>query len=382
MGLFDFIKSQLIDVIQWTDPTDNVMVYRFPMNGKEIMMNAKLTVRESQAAIFVNEGKIADVFAPGLYTLTTENLPLLTKIQSWKYGFNSPFKSEVYFVNTRQFTDQKWGTTNPVMMRDAEFGMLRLRAFGIYSFRVTDPATFLREVFGTQAEFSVDTITGQLRDSIVSKLSDTLGEAHIPALDLASQYNEISQLLLDHMQPEFNKLGLGLASFYVQNISLPDEVEKAIDARSKMGVLGDLGRYTQLQTAEAIGKIADKPAGGQAGGMDLAGIGVGLGVGQTIAQVMTQSMAGAGTAAAQAAQAQAVAATPAAPVPPAAASAAEPVQAQTQACPSCGKTIPASAKFCPECGARTTPVAKLCTKCGADVGNAKFCPECGAPQAT
>ncbi|MDD2534420.1 MAG: SPFH domain-containing protein [Eubacteriales bacterium] len=347
MGLFNFIKSQLIDVIEWKDPGENVLVYRYPMNGKEIMMGAKLTVRESQAAIFVNEGKIADVFSAGLYTLSTENMPLLTKLQSWKYGFNSPFKSEVYFVNTRQYTDQKWGTTNPVMMRDAEFGMLRLRAFGIYAFRVADPTIFLREVFGTQSEFSVDAISGQLRNSIVSSLSDLLGEIKIPALDLAAQYDELSSQLTDKMQPLFGNLGFQLASLFIQNISLPEDVEKAIDARSKMGVLGDLNKYAQLQTAEAIGKIADKPASGSAGGVDMAGLGVGLGVGQTIAATMAQSMAQANAPQATAAVSQESATT----IQGAATTAPAPAMNQANRfCMHCGKPIPREAKFCPECG--------------------------------
>lgn len=353
MGLFNFIKSQLIDVIEWTDHADDIMVYRFPMDGKEIMMGAKLTVRESQAAVFVNEGQIADVFHPGLYELTTSNMPVLTKLKSWKYGFNSPFKAEVYFVNTRQFTNQKWGTANPVMMRDPEFGMLRLRAYGIFSFRVTDPAVFLKEVFGTRAEFSVDGIVGQLRKKVVTIFSDTLGEANIPALDLAAQYRELGAMLMGHLRDDFGRLGLGLASLYIENISLPEEVEKAIDARSRMGVLGDLGRYTQLQTADAIGDIAKKEGGGQVGGVDMAGIGVGMGVGQTIAQNMTRSMNNDNSQ-------QNV----------------NPAQEQIQ-CPSCGHMHDRSSKFCPECGA---PRIKKCTACGADVGTAKFCPECGAKQ--
>ena len=376
MGLFDFIKSQFIDVIEWTDPAADVLVYRFPMGDDQIMMGAKLTVRESQLAVFVNEGQIADIYQPGLYELTTQNMPLLTILKSWKYGFNSPFKAEVYFVNTRQFTDRKWGTTNPVMMRDPEFGMLRLRAFGIYAFKVADAAIFLKEVFGTLAEFTVDGITGQLQKAIVSGLSDTLGEARIPALDLAAQYNELSQLMQQHMQAHFEKLGLLLTSFYIENISLPEEVEKAIDARSRMGVLGDLARYTQLQAADAIGKIADKPMAGQAGGIDLAGMGVGMGVGQAVAQVMGQAMAGSVPAANQQAAQPAQPATPpqpagsAAPIPVAAAAA----QPDTVPCVACGRLISAQTKFCPECGA---PQEKVCTQCGAKVGQAKFCPECG-----
>ncbi|MBE5787092.1 MAG: hypothetical protein E7324_06080, partial [Clostridiales bacterium] len=196
MGIFSIFTSQLIDVIEWTDPTMDTMVYRYDRNGKEIMMGAQLTVRESQVAVMVNEGKIADVFGPGRYELSTQNMPIMTALKSWKYGFNSPFKAEVYFINTKQFLDQKWGTSNPVMMRDAEFGMIRLRAFGIYSFRVSDPVAFLKEVFGTAAYMNVEGVAGQIKRTLVSGLSDAIAQSKIPALDLAANYDELSQYAL------------------------------------------------------------------------------------------------------------------------------------------------------------------------------------------
>ena len=356
MGIIDFIKTQFIEVIEWTETSPDVMVYRFPVANKEIKMGAQLTVRESQAAVFVNEGQIADVYGPGRYELTTQNMPILTKLKSWKYGFNSPFKAEVYFVNTRQYTDRKWGTANPVMMRDKEFGPIRLRAFGIYSFKVDKPDVFLKEVFGTSAEFSADAIEGQLKRSIVSGLSDMLGEANIAALDLASHYDELSDLAKGRLQPRFSGFGLVLASFYIENISLPEEVEKTLDRRTSMGVIGDLGKYAQYQSAEAIREAANNPNGGAAGA------GVGLGAGIALGQVMGQSLASA--------QAQSLAqAQPAATAAPVAAASA------VAACPACGKPVAGSPKFCPECGAK---MERKCSVCGADLGNGKFCPECGA----
>ncbi|MDP3486639.1 MAG: SPFH domain-containing protein, partial [Bacillota bacterium] len=213
MGIFKFIKSQFIEVIEWTDPTTDTLVYRFPVQGNEIKMGAQLTVRESQAAIFVNEGQIADVFPPGRYQLTTENMPVMTKLRSWKYGFNSPFKAEVYFVNTKQFTNQKWGTANPIMMRDQEFGMLRLRAFGIFSFRVTDPAKFLKELFGTNSTFQTEDIAGQLRGMIISGMTDLVAESKIAALDLAMHYDELGAQARHKMSPRFGEFGLDVASF-------------------------------------------------------------------------------------------------------------------------------------------------------------------------
>ena len=354
MGILDKLKGQLIDVIEWTDNSAKTMVHKYDMNGKEIMMGAQLTVRESQAAIFVNEGQLADVFGPGRYELQTSNMPILTALKSWKYGFNSPFKSDVYFVNTKQFLDMKWGTSNPVMMRDAEFGMIRLRAFGIYSFKVSDPATFLKEVFGTSALVTVDGVEGQIKRQIVSSLSDAIAESKIPALDLAANYEELGTYAMNTVNPKLAALGLTLCSFVVENISLPEEVEKAMDKRTSMGVLGNLDNYAKYQAAEAMREAANQEGGG------MAGMGVGRGAGAAMGQMFAQSFAQ-----------QPAAPAPAAPAAPAPAAA-------VTACVSCGAQIAKGAKFCPECGAKQS-AASVCGSCGAEVApGAKFCPECGA----
>ncbi|MBR1586109.1 MAG: SPFH domain-containing protein [Clostridia bacterium] len=319
MNLFNALTSQFINVIEWKDPSSDVMVHRFDTNGHEIMMGAQLTVRESQVAVMVNEGKIADVFNPGRYTLSTQNMPIMTALQSWKYGFNSPFKAEVYFINTRQFLDQKWGTSSPVMMRDAEFGMIRLRAYGIYAFRVSNPTVFLKEVFGTAAYMTTEGVAGQVKRTLVSGLSDAIAQSKIPALDMAANYDELSQYALQSLAPRVEGLGLKLESFVIENISLPEEVEKAIDQRTSMGVVGNMNQFTQYQTAQAIRDAANNPGG--------AGAMAGLGMGAAMAQVM-----------------QNAAQQPAA--------AAEAPAAETKFCPECGTKIPRSAKFCPECGTK------------------------------
>ena len=332
MGIFSAITSQFIDVIEWKDNTGNTMVHRYDRGGKEIMMGAQLTVRESQVAIMVNEGKIADVFQPGRYTLSTQNMPVMTALQSWKYGFNSPFKAEVYFINTHLFLDQKWGTSNPVMMRDSEFGMIRLRAYGNYSFRVADPVTFLKEVFGTSAYMTVDGVTGQIKRTLVSGLSDALAQSKIPALDLAANYDELSQFALKTLAPRIEGLGLKLESFLIENISLPDEVEKAIDHHTSMGVVGDLQQYTQYQTAEAIRESANNAGVG--------GIGAGLGVGAMMAHVMQSAAQPAPQAPATQPAAPAAEQQPAAPA------------AEFKYCMECGTRLPRAAKFCMECGTK------------------------------
>lgn len=345
MSIFNKLRGQLIDVIEWTDSSANTMVHRYENHGKEIMMGAQLTVRESQVAVFVNEGKLADVFQPGRYELSTQNMPIMTALRSWKYGFNSPFKAEVYFVNTKQFLDLKWGTSNPVMMRDQDFGMIRLRAFGIYSFRVADPVAFLKEVFGTSDLFTTEGVEGQIKRHIVSTLSDALAQSKIPALDLAANYEELSQYVINGLQPKAAQLGLKIESFVIENVSLPQEVEQAMDKRTSMGVLGDLNRYTQLQAADALRDAAQNPSGG-------AGMASGIGAGMAMGQMMQQAF-----------QPQAQ----------------QPVAANV-ACVSCGAGIPRGSKFCPECGAKQAAAAH-CTACGKalDAG-AKFCPECGAKQ--
>jgi membrane protease subunit (stomatin/prohibitin family) len=242
MSIVDKIKeaalNQFIEVIEWLDDSQDTLVYRFPVAGQEIKNGAQLIVRESQAAVFVYEGQVADVFTPGRYEIDGGNTPILTKLGAWKYGFNSPFKSEVYFVNTKQFTDMKWGTSNPIMLRDSDFGIVRLRAFGAYSLRVTDPAGFIREIAGTNAHFQTEDIDGQLKRAIVTEFSDALGELKIPALDLAAQYKEIGEKIRSVINQDFNGWGLEVTKFFVENISLPPEVEEAMDRRELPSRLG------------------------------------------------------------------------------------------------------------------------------------------------
>src|SRR5687768_1789376 len=287
MGFFDNLKnqigSQFIEIIEWLDDSNDSLVYRFPVYNQEIKMGAQLIVRENQVALFINEGEVADLFKPGRYELSTQNLPVLTTLRGWKYGFQSPFKAEVYFFNTRVFNDLKWGTSNPVMMRDAEFGMIRIRAFGTYALRISDPKEFFKTVVGTQGLTTTSDILGQLRSTIINHLSDILAESKIAALDLASSYRELSALAQKELGPAFASFGLELSRFNIDNISLPEEVEAAIDQRTKLGVFGDrLGQYAQMQTAESIKVAAANPGG-------LAGAGAGIGAGMAIGQ----SMAGA-----------------------------------------------------------------------------------------
>lgn len=274
MGIFDKLRNEFIDIIEWTDASTDTIVWKFPRYQNEIKMNAKLTVRESQVAVFMNEGKIADVFQPGMYSLTTQNMPVLSTLQGWKYGFNSPFKADVFFVSMRQFTNQKWGTKNPVMLRDAEFGPLRVRAFGSYAFRVKDPGSFLKEVSATNPEFTVEGINEQLRNLAVSRGMEAIAEAKIPVLDLAANYEEVSTQITGKIGSEFNELGLELTKFLIENISLPPEVEAALDKRSSIGIVGNLGAYSQFQAANAMEKAAENPSGG---GLAAAGLGAGMG---------------------------------------------------------------------------------------------------------
>ena len=271
MAFLDKLTSQFIDIIEWTEPEQNdTLAYRFQRYQNEIKMGAKLIVREGQTAVFVNEGRLADIFTPGTYTLSTQNLPILTTLMGWKYGFNAPFKGEVYFISMRQWTDQKWGTQNPIMLRDAEIGPVRLRAFGTYAFHVIEPKTLLRQLVVTDPSFETYEISDQLRNTIVARFADVIATVKIPVLDLAGNYEKISNIALDRISSDLKTLGLALTLFYIENISLPPEVEQALDTRTKMGVLGDLNRYAQFQTATAIDDAA-KNAGG-------AGIGIGAGI--------------------------------------------------------------------------------------------------------
>lgn len=287
MALMDWGKAQFIEIIEWLDDSNDTLAWRFPVRGQEIKNSAKLVVRESQEAVFVNEGQLADVFKPGTHTLSTQNLPVLATLKGWKYGFESPFKAETYFTSTRLYNDLKWGTSNPIMMRDADFGMLRIRAFGIYSLKVADSGTFLKQLVGTNGLYTLGDITEQLRKTIMSRFTDVLGEARIPALDLAAKYDELSDLVKQKLQEEFRTMGLELSKFFVENISLPEEVEAMMDKRTGVGMMAPvMGAYTQMQVADAIPLAAQNPGG-------VAGMGMGVGLGFGMGNMMGQQMAGA-----------------------------------------------------------------------------------------
>ncbi|MEO0344201.1 MAG: SPFH domain-containing protein [Pseudomonadota bacterium] len=280
MGIFDFLTGEFIDVIHWVDDTQDTMVWRFEREDHEIKYGAKLTVREGQAAVFVHEGQLADVFTPGLYQLETNNMPILTTLNYWDHGFQSPFKSEIYFINTKRFTDLKWGTKNPIICRDPEFGPVRLRAFGTYEVRISDPAKFLTEIVGTDGEFTTDEISFQIRNIIVSHFTQKIASASIPVLDMAANTLELGKLVAHMISPELEAYGLTLPRFYIENISLPAAVEEVLDKRTSMGILGDLNAYTQYATAEALGK---------GGGDNGLATGVGAGLGMAMAgQMATQ----------------------------------------------------------------------------------------------
>ena len=286
MALMDFIKKQFIDIIQWTEDDGDTMAWRFPMAEMEIQNGASLTVRESQMAVFVNEGTVADIFGPGMYKLTTQTLPVLTYLKNWDKLFESPFKSDVYFFSTRQKIDRKWGTPNPVTIRDKDFGMVRLRAFGIYAFHLTDPKAFHTTLSGTLERFSSEQLEGQLRNTIVGHISDIFGESGVPFIDMAGNQEEFGKALKAKLDPMFQQYGLALDSLNVQNISLPEELQAMLDKRIGVNMMGGMQAYTQFQTAEAIPLAAQNEGG-------LAGIGAGVGVGLGLGQQMAGAMAGA-----------------------------------------------------------------------------------------
>lgn len=277
--VFDIFKGEFIDVISWLDDTRDTMVWRFDRRGQAIKMGAKLTVREGQAAVFIHEGQLADVFGPGLYMLETNNMPIMTTLQHWDHGFQSPFKSEVYFINTTRFNDQKWGTKNPIMARDPEFGPVRLRAFGTYSLRVSDPGKFIQEVVGTDGEFTSDEISFQIRNVIVQQASQVLAKSGIPVLDMAANTAELGKLIANAIAPQVAEYGLSIPEFYIENISLPEEVEKAMDKRTSIGVAGDLQKYMQFNAAEALGQPGSAMGVAMGAGM---GAGMGMGMAQNV----------------------------------------------------------------------------------------------------
>ena len=297
MALFNKIKQkafgEFIDIIEWTDDTSDTMIWRFPRYNSEIKNGAQLTVRETQVAVLVNEGQFADVFQPGRYELTTNNMPILTTLKGWKYGFNSPFKVDVYFVNTKQFLNQRWGTANPIMMRDPEFGPIRWRAFGSYNFRVQeDPIPFIKNVAGTSGEFTTEGISEQLRNFVITKFTDYLGESKIAALDLAANMNEFSQELTIGLKDDFAEYGIELTRFLVENVSLPEAVEEALDRRTSMGVIGNMTAYTQMQFADSLKDSANNPAGGGNLAGDAMGAGIGLAMAGQMAGQMMNPQAG------------------------------------------------------------------------------------------
>jgi membrane protease subunit (stomatin/prohibitin family) len=327
MGLKDFLAKQFIDVIQWTEPAEGILAYRYPMRDFEIQNGAKLTVRESQMAAFVNEGRMADVFGPGLYTLTTQTLPLLTNLMNWDKAFQSPFKSDVYFFSTRIQTNQKWGTPQPITIRDKEFGAVRLRAFGIYSWHLADPMTFHMKISGTRDTYGVADIEGQLRNTIIARMSDTFAESQVPFLDMAANQIELGDRIRTFVEPSFVELGLAVDSFVVENLSLPEELQKILDQRISMNMIGDMGRYTQFQVAQSLPIAAANEGGGGAG------LGAGLGAGMAMANAMMSAIR-----------------QPENPPTPQPAAAPAP-GADSKFCVECGKPIPRKAKFCSECGA-------------------------------
>jgi membrane protease subunit (stomatin/prohibitin family) len=324
MSLGSFFKKQFIDVIQWTEDAPGVLQWRYPMEDMEIQNGAQLTVRESQMAVFVNEGVFADVFSPGLYKLSTQTLPLLTNLRHWDKLFQSPFKSDVYFYSTRHQTNQRWGTPMPITIRDKEFGAVRLRANGLYSYHLHDPAVFHQKLAATQGTYTVDELEPHLRNTIVGKVSDAFAKSGVPFLDMAANIENLSLAMRGQLTPMFSDYGLTLDSFQVESLSLPDELQKRLDERISMNMVGDMRQYSQFQAAQSI-PIAAANEGG------IAGIGAGLGAGMTIGKAMADAMSS--------------------NAPPVPAQSATP-SADTKFCGECGNKIPRANKFCPECGAK------------------------------
>jgi membrane protease subunit (stomatin/prohibitin family) len=328
VSLRDFISKQFIDVIDWTEPEEGILAYRYPMQDREIQNGGKLTVRDSQMAVFVNEGRVADAFNAGLYTLNTHTLPILTYIMNWDKAFQSPFKSDVYFFSTRIQTDQHWGTQNPISIRDKEFGAVRVRGFGIYSYHLSDAKTFYSKISGTREVYRVADLEGQLRNTIVARMTDAFANSQAPFLDMAANQAVLGEKISEQLKPAFAEYGLTLDSLVVENLSLPEELQKVLDQRISMNMLGDMGRYTQYQVAQSIPIAAANEGGGGVG------VGTGLGAGVAMGQAMMDAIKK-GTSSAPGS----------AGVAPAG-----PASADTKFCLECGKPIPRVSKFCPECG--------------------------------
>ena len=324
MSLGSFFKKQFIDVIQWTEDAPGVLQWRFPMQDMEIQNGGQLTVRESQMAVFVNEGVFADIFSPGLYTLNTKTLPLLTNLRNWDKLFQSPFKSDVYFYSTRQQMNQRWGTPMPITIRDKDFGVVRLRANGLYAYHLTDPAVFHQKVAATQDRYTAAELEPQLRGTIVGKISDAFAQSGVPFLDMAANIEEFSKAMREQVTPVLAEFGLAIDSFQVESLSLPEELQKRLDERIGMNMVGDMRQYAQFQAAQSMPIAAANPGGGAA-------LGANLGAGLAMGKMMADAVGGASAPA------------------PAAGSAAP--QGETKFCGECGNKIPRASKFCPECGA-------------------------------
>jgi membrane protease subunit (stomatin/prohibitin family) len=352
---FLFGKKQLLKVIEWEDSSKDTIVYKFPLNDRYAIMNSStLVVRPSQIALFIHKGQICDVFAPGTYKLSTENIPFLTRILALPTGGENTITADVYFVNTKQITGQKWGTQNPIMMRDSDFGNVRIRAFGVYSFKVENAKTFMEEMFGTNEVYKADDVADQLKPTILQIFADAVAESKISALDLAANYKEFSETILNVGQVDFEKFGLKLCTMVIENISLPEEVEKALDERTKLGVMSDkMGTYMQYQAGQAMTEAAKNPNGNNFAGMGV-GLGAGMGIGQAFTGGINQAVD-----------------------TPRVKDAKDTNNEGQIECPSCHAKISKNAKFCPECGQKL-PQAKFCPECGAKISDsAKFCPECG-----
>lgn len=331
-----FLSKQFIDVIQWTEPEQGILAYRYPMEDMEIQNGGKLTVRDSQMAVFVNEGRIADVFGPGLYTLNTNTLPILTYLMNWDKAFKSPFKSDVYYFSTRLQTDQRWGTATPITFRDREFGAIRMRGYGIYAYKIADPKVFYQKVSGTRDIYNVPDLEGQLRNTIVARMTDSFAQSAVPFLDMAANQAALGQKIAEAVKPSFAELGLSLENFVMENISLPDELQKMLDQRISMNMIGDMNRFTQFEVAQSLPIAAGNEGGGAAG------IGVGLGAGLAMANSMMNAI--------KPGEQPPPGAPPAPSAGPAPTGAPAAPAAETKFCTNCGNRIPRSAKFCPECG--------------------------------
>jgi membrane protease subunit (stomatin/prohibitin family) len=340
MSFGDFLAKQFISVLEWNEPDNGILAYRYPMRDLEIENGSKLTVSESQMAAFVNEGRIADIFGPGLFTLVTRNLPLLTDLMNWDKAFESPFKSEVYFFSTRLQIDQKWGTATPITIRDKEFGAVRLRCFGIYSYRISDPRAFFNQISGTRDRYLAIELEGQLRETIIGCMTEVFATSDLSFLDMAANHTALGEKVVEKMKPTFAALGLELDKFVVENVSLPEELQKVFDQRIGMNMVGDLGRYTLYAAAESLDLSAANTSGA-------AGMGMGLGAGAAVAQVLSNALKPSMGAPTQP--------PAAAPVLIGAPSEPESVTAfdypeSSKFCIDCGKPIPQRAKFCAECG--------------------------------